>query len=148
MTSRPGTLVIGIGNTLRGDDGAGVVATLEAGRRWPDRLEVITVHQLVPELAERIRGATRVVFVDASTTASDAIVTALDPDEAPSATHTWSPRTLLGLARRAYGTAPAEAWLVEIPAGSFGFAESISAGTAAAIVRAAAIIGRLADVGE
>lgn len=56
-------LVIGDGNPLRGDDGAGweVTARLE---RAPG-VEVTTTQMLVPELAERIGVAAVVIFVDA-----------------------------------------------------------------------------------
>ena len=58
-------LVIGVGNTLRGDDGAGI-RVVEQIRRSPDAPECLTVHQLTPELADTIRLHARVCFVDAS----------------------------------------------------------------------------------
>ena len=59
--------VIGIGNTLRRDDGVGakVIDCLRA-RVDPDRVELFTCHQLLPEVVESLRGRAGVIFVDAS----------------------------------------------------------------------------------
>ncbi len=63
--ARRGALVIGYGNTLRSDDGAGpfVARALEA--RVPAGTRILDAHQLTPEMAIDISVATRVVFVDA-----------------------------------------------------------------------------------
>jgi hydrogenase maturation protease len=59
-------LVIGYGNPLRGDDGLGPAAAEELLRVVGERsVEVVTPHQLVPELVEAIAGAGLVIFVDA-----------------------------------------------------------------------------------
>ena len=59
-------LVIGYGDSLRSDDGAGPrVAELLSGL---EGLTVLTRHQLVPELADDFRGRDVVVFVDAAAT--------------------------------------------------------------------------------
>ena len=54
-------IVIGIGNELRGDDGIGprVVDAIPVRAE----LETMTVHQLVPELADRIRTARCVLLM-------------------------------------------------------------------------------------
>jgi Ni,Fe-hydrogenase maturation factor len=58
-------LVIGYGNDLRGDDGAGPrVAELVRGWRLPG-LTAIAVRQLTPELAEPLASAEFALFVDA-----------------------------------------------------------------------------------
>lgn len=59
--------VIGIGNSLRGDDGAGA-AVIDAlrDRVDPDRVELFTCHQLLPEFAPTLRDRRGVIFVDAS----------------------------------------------------------------------------------
>ena len=109
-------LVIGYGNELRQDDGVGPrVARIVAGWQRPD-LEGIAVHQLTPELAERISQADRVMFVDAGH--DNALVQArlLEPDQAaPSWSHTCEPQSLLALAEALYGSRP-NAWLMEVPA--------------------------------
>ena len=65
MTER--NLVVGYGNPLRGDDGLGwhAAAALAADPRLADT-DVITRHQLTPELAEDIATARLAVLIDAS----------------------------------------------------------------------------------
>jgi hydrogenase maturation protease len=65
MDSRS-VLVIGYGNTLRRDDGAGVRAAelMAADPRFAG-VEVLTAYQLTPELSLDIGTASLVVFVDA-----------------------------------------------------------------------------------
>lgn len=65
--SHPSILVIGIGNTLRGDDAIGPLAAERiAGRNRSDRLRVITQQGLVPELAADLAEVDAVLFLDAS----------------------------------------------------------------------------------
>ena len=61
------TLVIGYGNVLRGDDGAGFLTAelLRDKLRDPD-IEILSQHQLLPELMEPISRAARVIFIDAT----------------------------------------------------------------------------------
>jgi hydrogenase maturation protease len=63
----PQVVVIGYGNTLRGDDGAGpaVVARLQREFAFDPRVRFITAHQLVPEMAADLN-VPFVIFVDAS----------------------------------------------------------------------------------
>ena len=61
-------LILGFGNTLRRDDGAGAVAArrLAADARFAgDDVEVRECYQLLPEMALDLAEATLVVFVDA-----------------------------------------------------------------------------------
>lgn len=148
MTALPRTLVVGIGNTLRGDDGAGVVAAEEAGHRWPDRLEVVVVHQLVPELAERVSQVACVVFADASVVAAEVSVTQIEICDRSNGTHTWSPQALLALARQAFGTAPADAWLVEIPVAGVEVGETLTGAAEDGVATAVRAIGRLVGAGD
>jgi hydrogenase maturation protease len=60
------TLVIGYGNTLRGDDGVGsLVAEQVATWSLPD-VRSHSIHQLTPELAAEIAQAEQIFFIDAS----------------------------------------------------------------------------------
>ncbi len=125
------TLVIGIGNTIRGDDGAGVLVAGKVGERHPD-VDVLCLHQLSPEHAETIARYEQVVIVDASITASSIRVTPLlaDPVASLPRTHDVSPAGILALASTLYHRAPARAYLVEIPATSCDFSETLSPTTA------------------
>src|SRR5512138_3332741 len=64
-TPQPRTLVLGYGNTLRGDDGVGWRVAEAFARIAPD-VEVRAVHQLSPELAEVASHYDAAVFVDAA----------------------------------------------------------------------------------
>jgi len=108
-------IVIGIGNELRGDDGIGprVVDAIPARAD----LQTMTVHQLVPELAEKIQFARRVLFVDASL-GDELCLTQLSPSDHRGLGHACSPGSLLGWTRLAYDREP-ESWLLSIPGASF-----------------------------
>ena len=138
-------LVIGYGNGLRSDDGAGPrVAELLAKA---DDVAVLVRHQLVPELADDLRGRDVVVFVDAATTQAPGVVatrrlTATQTAQAPGLTHHCDPEALLLLAERLYGARP-RAFLVTLGASSFALGEGLSPPVAAALPVAAAAIRRL-----
>jgi Ni,Fe-hydrogenase maturation factor len=95
-------------------------------------VETITVHQLVPELADRLRTTQRVLFVDACL---DSATICLDPVE-PSAHrglgHACSPAALVGWTSLVYGEAP-EAWLLRVPASTFEPGDRLSSTTTACI---------------
>jgi len=118
-------LVIGIGNPLRGDDGVGphLAATVAATVSSPvsaghERVQVLVVHQLTPELAEPLSEARRALFLDAwlASTASRPCLQPLRP--APhweGSSHRLTPAVLLGLADLLYGATPT-AQLLLVPA--------------------------------
>lgn len=115
-------LVIGYGNSLRGDDGAGPFVAKQLGRG------AIACHQLTPELAEPISQARRVVFVDAhaGVPAGQIAVQPVRPRPA-AAIHRFDPESLLAWSQQLYGRAP-QALLVGIGAESFELGESLSPG--------------------
>jgi hydrogenase maturation protease len=146
MPPPPETLVIGYGNDLRGDDGAGVRAASLIAARSP-RSRVIVTHQLTPDLAEDIAAAARVVFVDAYPADDDGSplrierIRAGGADHAGRFGHHGQPAGLMQLADRLFGTPP-EAWVVGIPAFSFDAGEGISPETLLRIDEAAELIAR------
>ncbi len=121
------TLVIGYGNTLRGDDGAGVRAAERIATRFPDA-EVLLVHELQPEIAEVISRYEGVMFLDASAEGSSVSSTVIRPssESRPDGSHGHSPATLLALCRNLYGHVPQRSLLVGIPGRNFGFCEHLS----------------------
>lgn len=138
-------LVIGCGSTLRGDDAAGLRAAEEVARRFP-AVRCLAVHQLTPELAQDVSGASTVVFIDADASARELAVSILEPGgEWPSRSHSASPSSLLALAHELYGRAPSRALLVGIPAVAFELSEHLSGATAAAVEEAVAWIGLLLE---
>ena len=106
-------LVVGCGNDLRSDDGAGRVVAhrvqLLAEERGLTEVGVRSVVQLVPELALDIGRAQHVVFVDASIDVDRLTVTPLAPSTSAAdgsrepwtpMTHHLGPAALVELARR------------------------------------------------
>jgi hydrogenase maturation protease len=120
-------LVIGYGNTLRGDDGVGprVVEAVRA-LRLPG-VHTLVCQQLSPEHAEMISQVERVVFVDAAVDAPKEVqLRELAPGETTQLmAHAADPRTLLALARDVFGHAP-KAWWLTIPAVSLEFSEELT----------------------
>jgi hydrogenase maturation protease len=129
-------LLIGYGNDSRRDDGAGLVLAGIIEQSWRTlgvAVTCLSVHQLLPELAEEIARpeVAAVVFVDARTVATGEI----DPQiqiqslvvetQSPSLGHHLDPTTLLTYAGRLYGWQP-PAWLVTVPAADFGYGEGFS----------------------
>jgi hydrogenase maturation protease len=159
--ARRGALVIGYGNTLRSDDGAGPFVARALEGRVPAGTRVLDAHQLTPEMAIDISVATRVVFVDAIDATRETApretapresapqesgprVSRLEPEPGadPLNPHASDPGSLLWLAKTLFGGAP-EAWLVAIPGIEFGFGEDLSPGTARASADAIAQVEAL-----
>jgi hydrogenase maturation protease len=119
-------LVIGYGNTLRGDDGIGPAVAGEVAALGLPGVRVLVVHQLTPELAADLAGVERAVFVDAAASGEPVTAVRLESSAASEVmTHAAEPRGLLALARAVYGQAP-EAWLVTAAGADFGFRDGLS----------------------
>ena len=118
MNSQPDEiLIIGYGNGLRGDDGAGPLAARELRRRG---LAARDVHQLTPELAEALSRVALAVFIDAGADLAPGqvrAVTVAEGDRAP-VDHHATPGGLLRLSREVYGRAP-HAVLITIGGASY-----------------------------
>ena len=122
-----GVLVIGYGNTLRGDDGVGPkVAEAIAALNLPG-VQTLACPLLTPELADPISQAEKVIFVDAAVDAPKEVQwRRLEPNESSQImAHAADPRTMLALARDVFGHVP-EAWWLTIPAVELGFQEEFS----------------------
>jgi hydrogenase maturation protease len=139
-------LVIGYGNRLRCDDGAGPrLAEWVAARRQPD-VVVVACHQLMPELIQPLRTASRVLFIDAARGAPALRLLAL-PSQPPQAvgagafSHVVSPLQLLALAEQLEAATPA-AWQLLIPAHRCELGERLSRETAAACRSALPLLRR------
>jgi hydrogenase maturation protease len=140
-------LVLAIGNTLRADDGvADHVADLLDTRA---RVEVQRVHQLTPELAEKMTGAQIVVFVDADADAAEARLQRLTPVARHSpVSHAMTPGELILLAGRLFGFR-GPAYLCRVPARDFtpggALSEAAEAGVGAAARLVLAILANHDD---
>lgn len=135
------TLVIAFGNSWRGDDGLGPAAGARIAAWSLPGVEIAIVPQLVPELIDRIRLATRVLFVDAA--AVDAIdgpysLARIAADQAPAGLgHLETPAHLLGLLHALDGRIP-EPWLLAIAGSAFAFGPGLSEAAAANLTAALA----------
>ena len=111
------TLVIGYGSPLRTDDQLGHYLATRLEQYW----DAIILTQLMPELAEPISRAQRVVFIDAAMGETPGEITCerVEPLQTPGAfTHNVTPASLLAAARELYGAAP-EAFLIAVTGASF-----------------------------
>ena len=137
-------LLIGYGNDLRSDDGAGIrAAQMIAARDLPVR--VITCHQLTPELVDDIAAVAQVVFVDAYAASERGARLRIerigDGNAGGAPAHRSDPAALLELARRLHGRVP-DAWVIGIPAYCFDAGEAISRATAQRVDEVVAWFGK------
>ncbi|GGA20530.1 hydrogenase maturation protease [Okeania sp. KiyG1] len=159
-------LIIGYGNTLRSDDGAGQrVAELVAEWKLPN-VRSLPVHQLTPELAEPISQAELVIFVDAYPATSEQGLQVhqlydyppyppflrgeldsfnrreVEKSQGLNIGHTGDPRSLLALSQFVYNNVPPSWWIL-IPAVNFEFGEDFSSQTSQGITDALAQIQQI-----
>jgi hydrogenase maturation protease len=129
-----GLLIIGYGNLLRGDDGAGIRA---ASRLRDLGFCSIETHQLLPELAELVSKAIAVIFLDADVgvAAGEIHVSEIFESQGGVLEHHATPAGILRLAHDVYGRAP-KAVLVGIGGQDFGYGEVMSDGAEGAISKA------------
>lgn len=124
---QPRLLVIGYGNTLRGDDGVGPVVARDVAALNDPRVSALECVLLTPELAEPVSKARQVVFVDATIEVSDEVTLR---EVVPAASsqllgHSANPATMLALARDVFGRSP-RAWLIAIPVRDLAAGEVLS----------------------
>jgi hydrogenase maturation protease len=145
-------LIIGYGNSLRRDDGAGLLLAQELAAAWQAQarpVHLLTLHQLGPELAldlaePAVAGVLFVdtQFVDLETGDAAAPAVTLTPLPAgpasPSLTHHVAPEALLYLAEQLYGRR-LPAWLLRVPGFDFAHGEGLSSAVAQMLAAALAL---------
>ncbi len=123
------TLIIGYGNTLRGDDAIGPIAAERIRQRNTDPdVEILSVHQLTPELVDPISRASRVIFIDAASgpVPGQIVERRIQADlKSQPFTHVTTPQALLAGASALYGAEP-RATLITVTAANFDFGKSLS----------------------
>ncbi len=123
------SLIIGYGNRIRSDDGIGIHAAEQLSRMLPPGdVEVLTRHQLTPELAETISPAELVLFIDAGRKGRPGEIrcTQVQPQhpDAPF-THQLTPGLLLFLCQEFYGAHP-QAFVISVCGECFDLGEALS----------------------
>ena len=124
-------LILGYGDPLRGDDGVGWHAVHRLRERSAELdADVMSCHQLTPELAEAVSRAERVIFIDARVGPTPGTVevseVAAGAPEYPTFSHHLDAATLVALAQGLYGRAP-EAWILAVTGESFAYTDQLSA---------------------
>ncbi len=137
------TLIIGYGNSLRGDDGAGP-ALIEAiekrmGCSRSQDWQLISCMQLIPELTAVMSHCRRVIFVDASVQLPVGKVTirrVKANETASSNLHDYGPEQLVRFCQEIFDCRP-EAWIVAIGATTLELGDILSQTTAEVVERLA-----------
>lgn len=147
----PLTWIVGVGNTQRRDDGIGryVVQRLQRHLKTRNDIRLLGVHQLGPELAETLKDAAHIVFVDAvADHQADGVAWASareKPVGASHSTHFFTPSLLMDLIGKLYLRHP-PAWVVAIKGEDFDFGEGLSDNAAKRVALAIdTILAYLAD---
>jgi hydrogenase maturation protease len=139
----PHTLIIGYGNALRGDDGAGYIAAeLLRDRIQDPRVEILSEQQLLPELMEPISRAARVIFIDASVSGHAGKFSRIPLRPAPACsrfTHHATPESLLAGAQKLYGHT-ADATLYTIPGRFFEPGQALTPSVLQAVIELVAAL--------
>lgn len=135
-------LVIALGNTLRGDDGvAWQIAEALRNQILDSAVEIVSAHQLTPELADSIRQAETVIFVDAACDLPPGQIRCESVSPATvmqgGLSHSLTPAMLLSLVRNLYGTLPKTTMLLTVGASCFDLSEELSPPVALAVPQAA-----------
>jgi hydrogenase maturation protease len=119
-------LLIGIGNTLRRDDGVGPwIATQIRAAAIPD-VHTRTTHQLTPELTMELAEHDLVLFIDACESEVESpIVEVFASSEPNRLGHAFSPANLLALCENVGIPCP-RAWMAAVTGSDFGFGEGLS----------------------
>lgn len=141
-------LVVGYGTAMRGDDAVGwyVADLLALEQRFAD-VDVLSVHQLTPELAADFASASRVVLIDAAADGDEpgsVHVSDVKPDCAAVGvfSHHVDAAALVALTDALYGEAPPTT-MVTVSLDAVPHEERLSPSVAAAIPDVVAIVTRL-----
>jgi Ni,Fe-hydrogenase maturation factor len=130
-------LVIAVGNTLRGDDGAAHCVPLPAG------VQRRAVLQLTPEIAAELAGCDPVVFLDADQCARGLLLEHVEPAPFPALlAHVARPAEIIALARTLFGFS-GQAYTCRIPAVDFAAGAPLSRRTRKLARQAGREIARL-----
>lgn len=103
------TLIVGYGNTLRGDDGLGRVVADRLTQLDLPGVTVLSIHQLTIDLAMQLTGFEQVILIDALAGVEPGIIEVSDVqplNTMPGISHYVSPGELLLATQTLYGHFP------------------------------------------
>jgi hydrogenase maturation protease len=140
-------LIVAYGNPLRSDDGlAWRAADLLVGKFSAAEVEILRLHQLTPELAETLRRAEAVIFVDAARSVgapADLRCEEIHALHQPTSnSHHLAPAAVLGLAQQLYNASP-RAFSITLVGENFDHGESLSPRIAASLPQ---LVARIEEV--
>jgi hydrogenase maturation protease len=138
---RTRALVIGFGNTLFADDGAGPLAAELIASRGIEGVHVRAVQELGPELAADIAATDEVYFIDASEHGESVSCLPLAREADGLLDHALTPAALLALAAGAFGRCP-PAWLLLVPGEDFTLGHDLSGRTRLRVDEAVTLVAR------
>jgi hydrogenase maturation protease len=132
----PRVLIIAYGNPMRSDDGvAWRAAAALQGKFSAAEVEIVSIHQLTPELAETIHRCEAVIFVDAVRDGPPGEIRSAQinlPETQPRFSHQLSPESVVALAQQLFGAKP-NAFSVTLTGACFDHGESLSSTVEAAL---------------
>jgi hydrogenase maturation protease len=139
-------LILAYGNPLRGDDGIAWRAAEELSVNFTaPELEIVCVHQLTPEMAEKVSWADAVIFLDAAEKGEPGEVRCtplVEPFGDVRFSHQLSPVAILALAKQLYGASPL-AYSVTLTGQYFDHGDTLSSTAAAALPHLVAKVNAL-----
>ena len=145
----PRLLIVAYGNPLRTDDGVAWRAAAVLQKKFPsEQAEILTLHQLGPELAENASRSECVSFVDAAAgpgRPGEIQVKELssgEDTESSALCHAISPSHVLALAAQLYHCRP-RAYSTTVVGENFNHGESLSPSVEAALP---ALLGRIEEL--
>jgi hydrogenase maturation protease len=146
-TEKPAVLVIGVGNPLRGDDGAGAAVIQRLQNRLPASVATLQMDSDGVSLMEAWRGFERVILVDAACSGAapdaihrfDASRTELPRGLFHYSSHLFGVAEAVELARQ-LGRLPKRLVVYGIEGAVFTYGEGLSAAVAAAVEQVASAI--------
>jgi hydrogenase maturation protease len=152
-SGRSSALVLGIGNSLRGDDGVGpwIAERLSIELTGCPQVCIKSCQQLTPELAADLADVSLVIFVDAAVDLSPGTwrVEPLKRDASASSpiSHSASPCCLLDTTEKLFGSRP-RAELIGIGVADTGLREGLSTSVSAAAELIVLVLKRRFAVAE
>ena len=123
-------LIIGYGNPIRGDDGLGWRAAERLRELVTDAdVEILSLHQLAPELMDPLSQVDLAIFIDAAVGPEPGALSERriepHPSNSASFTHRATPEALLWAARALYGRA-AEGRMISVTGADFDYSVDLS----------------------